>query len=86
MQRLNEIEEQRREEEEERERAKDKRKFKRLGQANLSLAIQQTSALNDPSMVRARLRVLVLVAVVHAVVGVAGSQALQAGLARAPSI
>ena len=54
LQRLNEIEEERRDEEEARERAKDKRKFKRLGQANLAQAIMATSELNDPSMARKR--------------------------------
>jgi pre-mRNA-splicing factor CDC5/CEF1 len=54
MKRLNEIEEERRDEEEARERAKDKRKFKKLGEANLAQAIMMTSQLNDPSMARKR--------------------------------
>ena len=52
VQRLNDVEEARRDEEEKKLRAKDKRRMKKLTAMNLPLAIANTAAVNDPLMVR----------------------------------
>ena len=52
-QRLNDVEEARRDDEEKKLQAKDKRRMKKLTQMNLPLAIANVTAANDPMMVGA---------------------------------